>query len=77
MPHGERFGGRQPLSEAGPALPKTFRIAREVSEALAEAAARTGESEGEIVRRAIDRELERLRRRDERSKTKRTGRPAR
>lgn len=77
MPHGERYGGRQALTEAGPALPKTFRIAREVAEELAETAARTGESEGEIVRRAIDRELERLRKADERKRTKATGRPPR
>ena len=77
MPHGERYGGRKALTEAGPAVIKAFRLSRETVEALAEAAARTGEAEAEIARRAIDRELERLRRLDERAKTKRTGRPAR
>lgn len=77
MPHGERYGGRKALTEAGPAVPRTFRLAVETVELLAETAIRTGEPEAEIVRRAIDRELERLRRLDERAKTKRTGRPAR
>ncbi|MHB1046637.1 MAG: ribbon-helix-helix protein, CopG family [Thermoanaerobaculia bacterium] len=74
---GFKTGGRKALSEAGAAYPARFRLPIETMEGLAEAAEWTGETQAVIVRRAIDRELARLRRQHEKVATKRTGRPPR
>ncbi len=74
---GFKTGGRKALTEAGPAYPARFRLPLETMEALAAIAEKTGETQAVIVRRAIDRELERLTRAANRKTTKESGRPPR
>ena len=69
MTKGKKTGGRQPLSEAGPAVQMATRFPRELVEDLREMAEETGEAVSDIVRRGAEAEVKRWR--------KKTGRPPR
>lgn len=64
-----RFGGRKPLTEAGPAIHVTGRFSRELVDALREMAADTGRTVADIVRAGAENEVKKWRRK--------TGRPPR
>lgn len=66
---GFKTGGRKPLSAAGPAIPMRFRFQRELVADLVEMAEETETTAAEIVRRVVEAEVRRWR--------KRTGRPPR
>lgn len=69
MTKGKKTGGRQPLSEAGPAVQMATRFPRELVEDLREMSAETGLPLSDIVRAGAEAEVKKWR--------KRTGRPAR
>lgn len=64
-----RYGGRKPLTEAGPAIQMATRFPRELVEDLRAMSEQTGDPVSKIVRRGAEAEVKKWR--------KRTGRPSR
>jgi len=69
MTKGYKTGGRKPLTPAGPAVLKAFRLPAEVMADLEEMSDETGRSVADIVRAGAEAEVKKWR--------KRTGRPPR
>ncbi len=62
MPKGIRYGGRKPLSPAGPGLPVRFKFPRELVADLQELAEALGRPGADIVRDGTVKEVARLKR---------------